>query len=291
TGPNSPPLNHSLENKWEGDNIDLLGRDIRKKVIDGRKIRYNALWNKVCSLWKPFMRFQLIDTENDYFLAKFESYSDYSNVLLYGPWVIYGQYLTVQESIFSITAISGMVGNVIKIDLQTDKGTRGQFAKFAVQVDLRKLLVSRIRIASRIHRVEYESLPTICFKCGTLGHLRGDYPQIQKVDKMENRLGDTEEPVRSDQQKRPGSIQERVENERYGEWMAVDLRNRRQSRRNADGLEGGKGNNLSKSLFNILSKIGDSQADNNVNGTVMNGKQLDGGNRGKISKGKGHKKW
>ncbi|MBA0655134.1 hypothetical protein Goklo_007649 [Gossypium klotzschianum] len=32
---NSPPLNNSLENKWEGDDIDLLDGDIRKKVIDG----------------------------------------------------------------------------------------------------------------------------------------------------------------------------------------------------------------------------------------------------------------
>ncbi|KAK5836682.1 hypothetical protein PVK06_012480 [Gossypium arboreum] len=53
-----------------------------------------------------------------------------------------------------------MVGNVIKIDLKIDKGARGQFARFAVQVDLRKPLVSRIRIASRVYKVEYESLPT-----------------------------------------------------------------------------------------------------------------------------------
>ncbi|KAH1072193.1 hypothetical protein J1N35_024521 [Gossypium stocksii] len=95
-----------------------------------------------------------------------------------------------------LQAIGGMVENVIKIDLQTDKGTRGQSAKFAVQ----------------------------------------------KVDKIENGLGDTKEPIRSDQQKSLRLVQERVGNERYGEWMAMDRQNRRQSRRNADGLEGGKGN-------------------------------------------------
>ncbi|MBA0572262.1 hypothetical protein Golob_002616 [Gossypium lobatum] len=214
---NSNPLNNSLENKWEEDDIDLLDGDIRNEVIDGvpsidfsdrvysiieesmsklvfvkllgRKIGYNASWNKVCLLWKPSMHFQLMDIKNDYILAKFESYLDYSNILSNGPWVIYGKYMMVQpwtnqfsplksfphsvvawvhilglsgslykRSIFQ--AIDEMEGNVSKIDLKKDKRARGQFARFAVQVDLRKHLVSRIRIASQIYKVEYESLST-----------------------------------------------------------------------------------------------------------------------------------
>ncbi|PPD99458.1 hypothetical protein GOBAR_DD03534 [Gossypium barbadense] len=247
---NSNPLNNSLENKWEEDGIDLLDGDILNEVIDGvpsidfsdraysiieesmsklvfiklsgRKIGYNASWNK------------LMDIKNDYFPAKFESYLDYSNILSNGPWVIYGKYMMVQpwtnqfsplksfphsvvawvhilglsgslykRSIFQ--AIDEMVGNVSKIDLKKDKRARGQFARFAVQVDLRKPLVSRIRIASQIYKVEYESLST----------------------------------------------------------------NLRQSQRNIDGLEGEKENNLSRSRFNILSKIGVPQANSNENGTSI----------------------
>lgn len=62
----------------------------------GRKIRYNALLNKVCSLWKPRMRFQLMDIDSDYYLAKFELEEDFNNVVAKGPWVIFGHYLTVQ---------------------------------------------------------------------------------------------------------------------------------------------------------------------------------------------------
>lgn len=62
----------------------------------GRKIGYNVLWSKVCALWKLSQRFHIIDIENNYFLAKFESNLDYSNVLTKGPWVIYKHYLTVQ---------------------------------------------------------------------------------------------------------------------------------------------------------------------------------------------------
>ncbi|MBA0561183.1 hypothetical protein Golob_018032 [Gossypium lobatum] len=121
-----------------------------------RKIGYNALWNKACSLWKPSMRLQLMDIENDYFLAR----------------------------------------------------AKGQFARFTVQIDLRKLLVSKIRIASRIHRI---------------------------MEDMEKGSGEAKDPVRLDQHENTTSIQERVENERFGKWMIVDRQNRRQDRRNDDG--------------------------------------------------------
>lgn len=63
----------------------------------GHKIGCTALWNKMCALWKSSKRFQLIDIENDYYLAKFEAASDFQNVLSKDPWIIYSHYLTVQS--------------------------------------------------------------------------------------------------------------------------------------------------------------------------------------------------
>ncbi|MBA0602420.1 hypothetical protein Gorai_002600 [Gossypium raimondii] len=40
--------------------------------------------------------------------------------------------------------IGEMVGTVIKVDLQTNKGARGQFEHFVVHVDLLKPLISKI---------------------------------------------------------------------------------------------------------------------------------------------------
>lgn len=102
-----------MENEWDMEDLELTQGDVEKLVIDGiptvdfsdkvyglidesmsrtlvvkllgRKIGYNALWNKVCSLWKPSNRFQLVDIENDYYLAKFEPVLDYDNVILKGP--------------------------------------------------------------------------------------------------------------------------------------------------------------------------------------------------------------
>ncbi|PPR89073.1 hypothetical protein GOBAR_AA31612 [Gossypium barbadense] len=57
----------------------------------GRNIGYIALFNQISSLWRSSKSFNLMDIENGYFLAKFQSIEDYNKVL-----VIYGQYLIVQ---------------------------------------------------------------------------------------------------------------------------------------------------------------------------------------------------
>ncbi|PPD92944.1 hypothetical protein GOBAR_DD10110 [Gossypium barbadense] len=44
----------------------------------------------------PSKPFQMMDIENGYFLAKFQNSDDFERVLSQVPWIIYGQYLTVQ---------------------------------------------------------------------------------------------------------------------------------------------------------------------------------------------------
>ncbi|KAG8493011.1 hypothetical protein CXB51_012640 [Gossypium anomalum] len=117
-------LNNPVEVDWGVDDLELREDDVRKDIADGvpfiefsnridtlieesmsttvvvkllgSRIGYNALWNKLCALWKPMIRFQLMDIDNYYYLAKFESKLDYNNALSNGPWVVFGHYLTVQ---------------------------------------------------------------------------------------------------------------------------------------------------------------------------------------------------
>ncbi|MBA0713332.1 hypothetical protein Golax_012372 [Gossypium laxum] len=70
-----------------------------------------------------------------------------------------------------ITEIGELVGKVVKLDMNTDSRTRGQFARMAVYVNLEKPLVSQILINGRSQKVEYESLSIICFHCGRYGHM------------------------------------------------------------------------------------------------------------------------
>lgn len=58
---------------------------------------------------------------------------------------------------------------IVKLDIHTDYARRGCFTRLAVCVDLRKPLVSKVRINGRLQRVEYEALPNICFRCGLYG--------------------------------------------------------------------------------------------------------------------------
>ncbi|KAH1072805.1 hypothetical protein J1N35_025133 [Gossypium stocksii] len=63
----------------------------------GRNIGFVALQNKLYGIWRPSKPFQLMDIENGYFLAKFQSLDDYEKILTQGPWLIFGQYLTIQR--------------------------------------------------------------------------------------------------------------------------------------------------------------------------------------------------
>ncbi|PPD87009.1 hypothetical protein GOBAR_DD16082 [Gossypium barbadense] len=120
----------------------------------GRNIGYNVLHNCIFNIWKPAKSFHLMDITNRYFLVKFQDIDNYKNVLIQGPWIIFCQYLTVQPWTKSfnptqpypsvvmawirlsglpgylykrqiIEAIGGLIGKVVKLDLQTDNKTRG----------------------------------------------------------------------------------------------------------------------------------------------------------------------
>ncbi|KAH1031419.1 hypothetical protein J1N35_043593 [Gossypium stocksii] len=182
----------------------------------GRTIGYNALQNKVNSIWKPSQPFKLMDVENGYFLAKFKNPDHYERALCQGPWVVFGQYLTVQQWTLDfnptqpypstvmawirllglpghmyerqvLREIGATIGEVAKLDFNTDNGVRGRFARMAVFVNLGKPLISQVIINGVTQRIEYEHLPTVCFQCGHYGH-------IKEICPKENRQSRTKGP-------------------------------------------------------------------------------------------------
>ncbi|MBA0853819.1 hypothetical protein Goshw_022329 [Gossypium schwendimanii] len=76
-----------------------------------------------------------------------------------------------------LEAIGGLVGNVVKLDLNTDSKTRCRFARMDVFVDLNKAIVSQVMVNGELQSVEYEALLTICFSCGKYGQIRKGGPQ------------------------------------------------------------------------------------------------------------------
>ncbi|KAH1045958.1 hypothetical protein J1N35_036742 [Gossypium stocksii] len=126
-----------------------------------RKITFNALLNRVTMLWRTKCSFQLMDFENNYYLARFNNEEDYNKVLTNGPWVIFGQYLTVRYwsldfstaqvevgiqvvwvclpgvsksyySSFLLKVIGQAIGSVVRIDENNDSTKRGRFARMVI---------------------------------------------------------------------------------------------------------------------------------------------------------------
>ncbi|MBA0761387.1 hypothetical protein Gotri_024041 [Gossypium trilobum] len=60
---------------------------------------------------------------------------------------------------FLLKAIGQTIGPILKIHENIDSARMGHFARLAICVDLRKPLVSKIKINGRIQRLEYELLP------------------------------------------------------------------------------------------------------------------------------------
>lgn len=55
---------------------------------------------------------------------------------------------------------------------------RAKFARVCVEVDLRKILVSKFKLNGRIYNVEYEGLHLVCFGCGCYGHKKDECPLL-----------------------------------------------------------------------------------------------------------------
>ncbi|MBA0642291.1 hypothetical protein Goklo_026711 [Gossypium klotzschianum] len=66
--------------------------------------------------------------------------------------------------------IGGMVGKATKLDFNTDSQIRGHYARMSIYINLEKPLISEVIVNGNLQRIEYESLPVVCFSCGRYGH-------------------------------------------------------------------------------------------------------------------------
>ncbi|KAH9699953.1 hypothetical protein KPL71_024558 [Citrus sinensis] len=134
----------------------------------GRNIGYKALCARLANMWKPSMGYSVIDLENNYFLVRFRNAGDALDALTRGPWIILGHYLIVQQwtpnfdskvtdfeyvNVWirlpglalhlyhqkTLSKIGQLVGEVIKLDDNTELSTIGKFAKIAVRILLQNL--------------------------------------------------------------------------------------------------------------------------------------------------------
>ncbi|CAI0466370.1 unnamed protein product [Linum tenue] len=137
-----------------------------------------------------------------------------------------------REVLFSV---GNMIGRTIKLDYHTLHQQRAKFARIAVEVDLSKALVTRIRLDGAWQYLEYENLSVLCFECGKIGHtkefcptLKPETPKLAIVE-----FGKPPEP-----EKACSSEEEKIG---FGPWMVVT----RKSRKGNKIPELGKGSSTS----------------------------------------------
>lgn len=71
---------------------------------------------------------------------------------------------------------------MLKIDVVTTLQSRGQFAWIWVELDLDKSLDPKVIVRGYLLNIEYESLHSICFRCGKYGHKEYRCMESHKVD-------------------------------------------------------------------------------------------------------------
>ncbi|CAI0629451.1 unnamed protein product [Linum tenue] len=117
--------------------------------------------------------------------------------------------------------LGNLIGRSIKLDFHTQNQQRAKFARMAVEVDLSKPLVPRIRLDGYWQRVEYENLPMVCFECGRVGHTNLSCPDLDR------RQGEEGKTVAVPAGDAPTGDTKAESNAGYGPWMVVTRKSRR----------------------------------------------------------------
>ncbi|KAE8723708.1 hypothetical protein F3Y22_tig00011824pilonHSYRG00027 [Hibiscus syriacus] len=177
-----------------------------------REIGYKTMLSRVLTLWKPKGDVQLVDMDNNYYLAKFTLEEDYIKALIEGPWTIYGSYLMVQPWSRSFLTTEKCPSQIL-VWVRLPSLPYHYYSK---------ALFRRIAdaIGKVVKKLEYEGLDHICFKCGTYGHSSDRCDVLAKVE-----AAATEATNQEVAQQGPSIESENVN--LFGPWMVVERKKRK----------------------------------------------------------------
>lgn len=257
--------------------------------VFGRAVGYSYLAFKINALWKPVAKLECVDLGRDFFLIRFGCVDNYDKVLKEGPWFIGGHFLAIRpwEPYFKVSEaklsfvavwirlpelhidfydrsvlkeIGSAIGPVLCIDNYTASGSKGNYARLCVQVDLEKPLINLMRFGKCRQSVLYEGISVLCFSCGRLGHTQDKCCYSIKQSERSGENGEVPKVQEASQESQPYP--------NYGPWMLLTrkrnlVRNRRRSTQGKGtlGSEGQKGkiklqvvedDVTSKSTFGVL---------------------------------------
>ncbi|KAI9082949.1 hypothetical protein K1719_035092 [Acacia pycnantha] len=127
-------------------------------------------------LWKPFSRtlvVKLLGRQLSYgFMLKKlrQLWERKGSIEVFDSWV---RLPDLPAPLFDkkfLLNLGNSIGKAIRLDIHTAQRARGKFVRMCVELDLTKPLVPEFNVEGQILSVEYESLGSLCSKCGRVRH-------------------------------------------------------------------------------------------------------------------------
>ncbi|CAL1392335.1 unnamed protein product [Linum trigynum] len=230
-----------IRNRWR--------RAITFCVLE-KSLPFAFVHRRIQKMWARTGGVRIGDIGNGFFQASFDSQLDHDRALYGGPWTIDDHYIAAEQwrldfdpdfdtitkasvwvrllrlplAYFDEEILQGIgdrIGRVEKIDYNTANGSRGNYARICVEIDLRKRLVSKYRIKRRVRRVEYEGLHTVCFGCGCYGHFEYSCPLVHPPEATPEEKTKATQETHQEQKIRPEILED------FGPWMLATRAKRR----------------------------------------------------------------
>ncbi|CAN1150347.1 hypothetical protein LINPERHAP2_LOCUS17510 [Linum perenne] len=218
----------------------------------GKVFSYAFLSRRIQQLWARKGRVSIWDIGFGHFVARFDEVEDYNRAFLEGPWLVGDHYVVSEEwrpnfepgysqvntirawvrlpglplenfDVGVLKLIGDRIGKTVRVDGTTLFGSRGNYARMCVEIDLHKPLVSKYRLRRRVRRIEYEGLHEICFTCGRYGHGK-DSCSLNTEDKETTPIESTfSNPLFHEEKERPELEED------FGPWMLAKKNVRRRN--------------------------------------------------------------
>ncbi|MBA0792899.1 hypothetical protein Gohar_017356 [Gossypium harknessii] len=128
-------LGRGVVGSRESELLTSFAEDEGFQFLEGDVTRANygyiALHNKIYILWRPSLSFQLMDIENGYLLAKFQSTEDSEKVFSQGPWTLdykLQSIIGLPEHCNGMVSFAPTLGVLLREKVMPQKG--GEFNSF-----------------------------------------------------------------------------------------------------------------------------------------------------------------
>lgn len=130
------------------------------------------------------------------------------------------QYRYYIESL--VRALAKVIGKVVTVDYNTTDGKRGKFARIDVVADISKHLIPFLGIDEKKQAVVLEGLPSICYDCIRVGHIKEHYKLCNNEKKIDTSVTSMQERTKTTSVKTMGNKDSRSsDQDLYGPWMQV----------------------------------------------------------------------